>query len=256
MALCPGDTTQWDDIHRRLGNFKPLVKEPTVASLNQKVIEAVEEYDPLEHRSLDELNEIEDVVEEDDLARLRRERLAELKKNYKAAKFGEVRDVGFQDFVKEVTEGSRDGQWVIVLLYFEGHPGCQRMLGPWVELARRFPAVKFMRGIADKVVPKFPEGSAPTVLVYRNEDCQKQIVGMTEWGGASRVNADCMEWVLKDLGVVTSDLEEDPRQIPAASAWRRPQRDEDESDQEDDRNEDRGYSSSRLQTRLDFLKRM
>merc|ERR1712187_410127 len=90
MALCPGDTTQWEDIHRRLGNFAPKPKEPTANDLEKVILDAAEKFDPLEEKSLKELDKVEDDYEEDELARYRRQRIAEMKARTRAAKFGDV----------------------------------------------------------------------------------------------------------------------------------------------------------------------
>eukprot|EP00927_Polykrikos_kofoidii_P080629 TRINITY_DN77529_c0_g1_i1.p1 TRINITY_DN77529_c0_g1~~TRINITY_DN77529_c0_g1_i1.p1 ORF type:complete len:284 (+),score=52.83 TRINITY_DN77529_c0_g1_i1:76-852(+) len=251
MAMCPGDTTQWEDIHRKLGNFAPKKKEPTNNEIEKIAIEAIERIDPLDHCTVKELDRLEDDVEEDNLLRYRRQRIAELKSAQASARFGTVLQVSKCDFVREVTDASANGQWVLVLLYVEARSACHYMLEPWVEAARRFPAVKFMRGIATQVVPSFPDASTPAVLVYRNSDCEKQIIGLDEWGGP-QCNADCIEWVLSSLGAVETELEEDPRQRSGkgttASWHRRSRRRDDESDEDEDADEtsDRCYSTMHL----------
>ena len=37
MALCPGDTTEWDDIQRKFGNLPPLEKEVPQREIEQLV---------------------------------------------------------------------------------------------------------------------------------------------------------------------------------------------------------------------------
>jgi len=251
MAMCPGDTTQWDDIHRRLGNFAPKPKEIPQRDVDTAVVEAAEKFQPLEHCGLDALDRIEDDADEDVLMRYRRQRLAELKAAKQAAKFGAVYQVTRTDFVAQVTEGSGEGQWVLVLLYVDASSACHLMFGPWGELARRFPAVKFMRGVAAEVIPNFPDTSTPAVLLYKDRECQKQLLGLEHWGGRC-CNAEIIEWVLADLGVVSTELQEDPRQAGSDSGrkptWvRRGRRDEDSSEgEESEFKGDRCFTSSRL----------
>jgi len=222
MALCPGDTTEWDDIHRRMGNFAPREREVPQREVEKAMVEALEQVDVLDHCSLKELDCLEDDVEEDVLAKYRRKRLAEMKAASQAAKFGDVQQVTRCNFVATVTEASRNGQWVLVLLYVEANYACHYMEGPWERAARRFPAVKFLRGVASEVIPEFPDGSTPAVVVYRDAECQKQILGLEEWGGTG-CSVECVEWVLARLGVVGTELEDDPRQR-ARSTWSRPAR--------------------------------
>ncbi|CAE8649519.1 unnamed protein product [Polarella glacialis] len=188
------------------------------------------------------------------MAKYRRQRMAELKAAQTAARFGELRQVGRTDFVAQVTEASANGQWVLTLLFTNASPQCHPLMEPWAEAARRFPAIKFLKGVASEVVPDFPDSSTPTVLVYKDTDCKHQIGGLAEWGGG-RCNVDCVEWVLAKYGVVETDLEEDPRNptsspakvLPRATDGRRGW-DEDEEDDEgnDTGRDDRCYTSARL----------
>mmetsp|Transcript_297 Transcript_297/g.718 ORF Transcript_297/g.718 Transcript_297/m.718 type:complete len:256 (+) Transcript_297:117-884(+) len=252
MAMCPGDTTEWDDIQRKFGNFAPKEREIPQRVLEQAVIDAVEQLDPLSHCGVKDLDELEDDVAEDTLARYRRQRLAELKASQRAARFGQVLQVTRTTFVQEVTEASANKQWVLVLLYVDAIFECQQLQGPWAEAAKRFPAVKFMRGVADEIVPDFPDSSTPAVLVYRDTDCQEQLIGLSEWGGG-RCSADCVEWVLSRRNIVETELEDDPRQAPSSSAgkpWARPppRRNDDRhsSDEDEDDRDDRCYTSTKL----------
>mmetsp|Transcript_155594 Transcript_155594/g.290375 ORF Transcript_155594/g.290375 Transcript_155594/m.290375 type:complete len:260 (-) Transcript_155594:8-787(-) len=252
MAMCPGDTTQWEDIHRRLGNFAAKPKEVTTDEVEKFVFDMAEQYDPLADRSLKELDKLEDDVEEDTLAKLRRQRLAELKQKQRAAKFGEVRQVRHNDFVAEVTEASADGQWVLVLLFVESSSACHHLMKLWSDAARLFPAVKFLRGVASEVVPKFPDSSTPTVLIYRNRDCFKQIIGLDEWGGR-QCNLDCIEWVLAKMEIVQTEMEDDPRERSTESWHRADKRgaarntSDSEESEEDEEGQDRCYRTKGIQ---------
>ncbi|CAK0897369.1 unnamed protein product [Prorocentrum cordatum] len=180
MALCPGDTTEWDDIQRKMGNFAPLEKEVPQREVEKALVEAVEQLEPLDHCNLQELTRLEDDVEEDVLARYRRERLKELKERQLAARFGEVLQLPRCNFVKEVTEGSAGGQWVAAFAAGVRSQNGYQLMRPWEIVAKRFPAVKFMKGVADEVVPDFPDASTPAVLLYKDTECHKQIIGIAE----------------------------------------------------------------------------
>eukprot|EP00933_Yihiella_yeosuensis_P063493 TRINITY_DN66655_c0_g1_i1.p1 TRINITY_DN66655_c0_g1~~TRINITY_DN66655_c0_g1_i1.p1 ORF type:complete len:259 (-),score=51.00 TRINITY_DN66655_c0_g1_i1:154-930(-) len=246
----PGETTEWEDIQVKFGNFAPRPKETPQCVTDRAVVEAVEQWDPLEHAPLKELDELEDDVDEDVLARYRRKRMEELREAQKAARFGDVRQVGRTTFVKEVTEGSANGQWVVVLLYVDANPQCHPIMRPWDEAASRFPAVKFMRGVAAEVIPDYPDYSTPAVLLYKDTECQKQLIGIAEWGGG-RCNADVIEWVLAQHKVVETDLEEDPREATSRSVTidrgrRRGDQGSDEEDEFEQRGGDRCFTSRRL----------
>mmetsp|Transcript_167479 Transcript_167479/g.532417 ORF Transcript_167479/g.532417 Transcript_167479/m.532417 type:complete len:268 (+) Transcript_167479:82-885(+) len=267
MAMCPGDTTEWDDIQRKFGNFAPKPKVIPQRVIEKALQEAAEKVDAMDHLRLHELTQLEDAVEEDTLVAYRNKRMAEFKKAQGAAKFGEVLRVIRTTFVREVTETSANGQWVLCLLYVDSSSACQTIFRPWEEAAKRFPAVKFMKGVATEVVENFPDSSTPAILVYRDEDCVKQIIGLDEWGG-SRCSADCIEWVLSKEGIVDTDMDEDPRPASDAAAGgsssaqgafkraepkRRGGGDDEDSASEDERKnerDDRCYQSTRIGRRF------
>ena len=47
----------------------------------------------------------------------------------------------------------------------------------------------------------------------------KQITTLRDLGGR-KVNADIVEWVLQEAGVVETDLEEDPRNLSRTNVYR------------------------------------
>ena len=53
-------TTEWEDIHVKLGNYLPREKEESNDEIAKRVIESIQNYDPMDHKTLEELNEIED----------------------------------------------------------------------------------------------------------------------------------------------------------------------------------------------------
>jgi hypothetical protein len=42
MALCPGDTTEWDDIQRKFGNLPLLEKEVLQRELDERFVESAD----------------------------------------------------------------------------------------------------------------------------------------------------------------------------------------------------------------------
>lgn len=241
MALCPGDTTEWDDIQRKFGNLPPLEKEVLQRELDERFVESAERFDPLENRTLEELNAAEDdVSEEDFLQQYRRQRLAELKAARASARFGELRQLCRASYVQEVTEASAGGQWVLLLLYTDANYQCHPMMKPWAEAATRFPMIKFLQGIASEIIPDFPDSLTPTVIIYKDKECVKQVQGLDDWGGG-RTSIDTIEWHLAELGIIETDQENDPRTRARVRSSQ-----EDEEFQGKDSADDRAYTSSRL----------
>eukprot|EP00438_Fugacium_kawagutii_P032153 Skav231571 [mRNA] locus=scaffold481:214088:215731:- [translate_table: standard] len=189
MALCPGDTTEWDDIQRKFGNLAPLEKEVPQRELDRQLVESADSWPDL--------------------------------------------------YVQEVTEASDGGQWVLLLLYTNANFQCHPMMKPWAEAAKRFPMIKFLQGVASEIIPDFPDSLTPTVIIYKDKECVKQVQGLDDWGGG-KTNVDTIEWHLAELGIIETDQENDPRNRPRVR-----QQVEEEFD-EKDAADDRTYTSSRL----------
>ncbi|CAJ1339047.1 unnamed protein product, partial [Effrenium voratum] len=124
-----------------------------------------------------------------------------------AAQFGELRQLCRASYVREVTDASAGGQWVLVLLYTDAIQ-CHPMMRPWAEAARRFPNIKFMKGVASEIIEDFPDHLTPTVIMYKDKECVKQVQGLAEWGGCD-MSVDSIERVLAELGVVVETVLED-----------------------------------------------
>jgi len=74
----------------------------------------------LEEKTLDELDELEDEEDERVLEEYRRKRIAEMKELANKCKYGEVREISAEDYVKEVNNAGED-VWVVLYLYKSGY---------------------------------------------------------------------------------------------------------------------------------------
>lgn len=175
--------------------------------------EAVERIDPLEHKTLAELEEAEESSEFADsriLDSYRAKRLAEMKAATARNRFGELLPLSRADFVAEVTEASKSA-WVVVFLHQE-HVMDSKLLARLMSgLAAKHKATKFMAIRADSCIENYPDKNVPTLLLYHDGSLQSQIVTLAELGG-QKVTAACVEWVLAKRGAVTTELEDDPRE--------------------------------------------
>ena len=52
-----------------------------------------------------------------------------------------------------------------------------------VNLARKFPAVKFIKSISTTCIPNYPDKNLPTIFIYKDGDMVTQWVGPFEFGG-------------------------------------------------------------------------
>ncbi|XP_031282126.1 phosducin-like protein 3 [Pistacia vera] len=181
-----GASTQWDDIQRKLGNlppkapaFKPPPFEPAP---DQDSIPKDKSW--VDQKTEEELEELEDDPDLDDdrfLEEYRKKRLAEMREAAKLSRFGSVMPISGSDFVREVSQAPPD-VWVVVILYKEGFPECGLLMQCLEELARKYPATKFVKIISTDCIPNYPDCNLPTLLVYNNGAVKANYVGLHNFG--------------------------------------------------------------------------
>lgn len=96
-------TSQWDDAHRRLGNYSALPVEKKQEEYTTEAIDVLEGYDPLADKDLDELDDLEDDLDDNFLAQYKQKRMAELKVKEAMPKFGYIREITRQDYIDQVS---------------------------------------------------------------------------------------------------------------------------------------------------------
>ncbi|KAM0745905.1 RNI-like protein [Meredithblackwellia eburnea MCA 4105] len=159
----------------------PLLAPPsaTIISLGPQDEEKEEDED-------DEwgLNEIEDTA-------WKRKRAAELSgsgSNARRRRFGHLREVGEEQFLKAVDEEGEDVT-VVVCLYEPHIPTCTHLNTHLSSLARLYPYTKFLRARATAVDFSFADASAlPTLIVYKGGDVVGEPIVRVdrEWGEGTR----------------------------------------------------------------------
>jgi len=197
-------TTEWDDIHRRLGNLPPLEGAAAAPSAAPPDV-------PVE-ASLGSGGETA-AEDEAELEALRAARLAELKAGTAAdGAFGAIVDIKHADFCEQVNRAG-EGVGVVVFLYKKGHYASSYMLVLLEKLARLQKHVKFVKIPHDECIPGYPDANLPTLLMYRDDDLVRQCVGQAAFGGAS-YGMDDVEWELASAGLVTTSLGRNPHAEP------------------------------------------
>ncbi|KAL9454329.1 hypothetical protein AB3S75_009837 [Citrus x aurantiifolia] len=181
-----GASTQWDDIQRKLGNlppkppaFKPPAFEPAVDPDS-----VPKDKSWVDDKTEEELEELEDDPDLDDdrfLEEYRKKRLAEMREAAKISRFGSVMPISGSDFVREVSQAPPD-VWVVVILYKDGFAECGLLMQCLEELARKYPATKFVKIISTDCIPNYPDRNLPTVLVYNNGAVKANYVGLRSFG--------------------------------------------------------------------------
>ncbi|ESL10184.1 hypothetical protein TRSC58_02087 [Trypanosoma rangeli SC58] len=223
-------TTEWEDIQYRHGNKVGKYATNELEVLAQKIADenvnaCLKAYDPNEERVRDKLerggydtelqlgesntedNIADDIVDDDDeaLLALRRKRMAELRKEQEAQRFGVLRHVPGSDYMAEVTEASA-AHWVVVLLIKPGNGDCEALLSVMRVLAQRYRSVKFISMISTEAIKNFPERHLPCVLLYNEKKLQQQLTELTPWRAKDRqISVGSVERVLHRHGVLTSE---------------------------------------------------
>eukprot|EP00761_Pharyngomonas_kirbyi_P009901 gb/GECH01009919.1/.p1 GENE.gb/GECH01009919.1/~~gb/GECH01009919.1/.p1 ORF type:complete len:237 (+),score=76.35 gb/GECH01009919.1/:1-711(+) len=209
MAGKPGQTTEWDDIQRRLGNYPEL--EVTEEDIQNMVDDAVQNYDPLERKTLEQLDEMEDDEDDEVLQKYREQRIKEMKERQAKERYGEVRHISSHEYISEVSEAPND-IWIVLHLYMPGNQSCDIMQAAMEDAAARNKQIKFLKGKADEIIRNFPERNCPCLLIYNGGQVKKQLVGLAHFRG-EQTTGDDLEWCLYQLGATETELEDNPRAL-------------------------------------------
>lgn len=83
---------------------------------------------------------------------------------------------------------ARKGTGVVCFLFKDGMETCRLVAGYLDTLAAKYPATKFVSIVGDKCIPNYPDRNLPTLLVYRNGELHRQIVGLRPEIGLDGMN--------------------------------------------------------------------
>eukprot|EP00128_Syssomonas_multiformis_P013926 Colp12_sorted_trinity150504_noHs@13107 len=206
----PNADTEWNAVLRQKGILPPKeITEDQLADMIEETIQKKQNGKDLDEMNLDELDELEDEEDERILDMYRKRRLEELAAYSQKAKFGDVVQISKPDYLNEVNKAGQ-GIWVVLHLFKDSLPQCKLLNMHLQTLARKFPTTKFLKIVGTDCIPNYPDKNMPTIFVYYEGDMKQQIVGLTSLGGDKTTAAD-VEWALKRIGAVPSEMEENPR---------------------------------------------
>jgi hypothetical protein len=168
----------------------------------------------IESHASDDINDDDD--DDEFIKKYRENRIHELKTGTNQ-EYGDVIPISRPDWNREVNEASKTGLWVLVNLtlcstsHSVTHDEiCYKVEDVTKLLASKFVNVKFVSIPSTAAIEDWPVDNLPTIFCYRYGKMQHQLIGIETLGGAG-VNAGRLEWRLALLGVVQTELEEDPR---------------------------------------------
>ncbi|VDI07983.1 Hypothetical predicted protein [Mytilus galloprovincialis] len=211
----PNADTQWNDILRQKGILPPKeekeITEDDIISMVENTIDEKSHGKAFDDMTLDELNEKEDDVDEEEerIFEAYRQRMAEMREASMKAKYGCVKEISKVDYVTEVNQAG-EGVWVVLHVYKNDIPLCKLINQHIMNLAGKFPEVKFLRSVSSVCIPNYPDKNLPTIFVYYEGDMKKQFIGPHEFGGMN-FTQDELEWNLSKIGTVKTELEEPPK---------------------------------------------
>jgi len=149
-------TSQWDDIHRKLGNYEELPVEKKQFEHTKEANHLMDGYNPFDNKDEKDLEDIEDELDDDFLRMFKAERMAEIGTSTKAPTWGWVKEISKPDFKREVNEAPA-GVFVCLLLYQEYIESCQLMLKVIEEAAKKYEHIKFLKSVATKTIENYKD---------------------------------------------------------------------------------------------------
>lgn len=211
------EDTEWNDVLRAKGIIPQKeapqeITEDDIVNMLEGTIEHKANGPDLSELDLDELNEREDDIDEEEeriFEAYRRARMAEMKAAQERARFGDVREISKDEYVREVNKAG-EGIWVVLHVYKQGVPLCTLLNQHITNLARKFPDTKFLRSVSSVCIPNYPDKNLPTIFMYYEGDMKKQWVGPMEFGGMN-LTQDELEWKFSQVGAVKTTLETNPK---------------------------------------------
>jgi hypothetical protein len=192
-------TSQWDDIHRKLGNYEELPHETKQFEFSKAAIQKLEDYDPLSHKTLDELDELEDDLDEEFLNQYKQQRLKEITEEKAKPKFVGLREISRQDYIDEVTNAEKD-TFVVLHLYQSFVETCTLINQVLDQLSHIHRNIKFLKIVSTKCIENYPDTHVPTIIVYKNGKMLHTIERVDK--RYTKITQASMEHFLQALGVL------------------------------------------------------
>lgn len=192
-------TTQWDDIHRKLGNYEELPVEKKQSEFTKENVGKMENFDALDHKDDDELDDLEDEFDDGFLEAYKRKKMAEVEMKQMGPKYGTVREITRQDYIDQVTEAEK-GTYVILLLYQSWVEVSVLACNLLHELAAKYPNHKFLKIVADKCIENYPDAHVPTLIIYKDGINQKTIARFDK--NYRKLTVASFEDQLQEIGII------------------------------------------------------
>ena len=184
--MANGVTSEWEDVHVKLGNYLPREKEPTNEEIFQAAIEKESQKDPNAGKSLEQIRiEREENLDDDDdeiLKEYERKRLEELKEFASKPKFGQLREINRKEYVDEVNNAPK-GVFVVLFLYEDGNMDSAMLERILNVMTKKFVLIKFLKIRATNCIEGIEENNIPGMLIYKDGEMVRQFIPATVYFG-------------------------------------------------------------------------
>lgn len=142
----------------------------------------------------------------------------------------------------------RKGTGVVCFLYNDALETCRLLAGFLDTLAAKYPATKFVSIVGDKCIPNYPDKNLPTMLIYRNGELHRQIVGLRPEIGLDgmKTKLEDIELLLLAVGVIERSTVPGSSSYEPGLQFKDPKKNPEE---EEDQDEDEGFGGNRTKTK-------
>jgi uncharacterized protein YbgA (DUF1722 family) len=133
------------------------------------------------NKALDEHNELDELLEDDDefMIQYRQKRLMELKRIAGRTRFGQLFQIGVDQYVDAIDK--EDSRTAVIMHLFQPHnEQCKLMNQYLMILAEKYRLAKFLCIVSTEADPNFDEIALPTLLCYRNKELVANLVRITD----------------------------------------------------------------------------
>ncbi|CAO1627364.1 unnamed protein product [Parajaminaea phylloscopi] len=153
--------------------------------------------------------------------------------------------VGGEGLAAQGTQ-KRKGTGVVCFLYKDSIEECRLLAGYLDRLAAQYPATKFVSIIGDQCIPNYPDKNLPTLLVYRNGELHRQIVGLRPEIGLSGMKTRCedIELLLTAVGVIERSAVPGAPTHAGSATTTQSKAEQRAADREEAQDEDEGFGGS------------
>jgi len=133
------------------------------------------------NKALDEHNELDELLEDDDefMIQYRQKRLMELKRIAGRTRFGQLFQIGVDQYVDAID--NEDSRTAVIMHLFQPHNEQCKLLNQYLMiLAEKYRLAKFLCIVSTEADPNFDEIALPTLLCYRNKELVANLVRITD----------------------------------------------------------------------------